>query len=235
MSIKNKFFPHFEKLNYQSVLKDLASRGLTINTVYDIGAHKGRWTKQHAALFPNASFYLFEANKEHAEKLKSRGHRTFIGVLSSDGMPAKFYKKAGTSDSLYRENTPTYSEDTFEVVATRTLSQVAISENLPKPDFIKLDVQGAEIDILKGAGDLLDGCSLLLAECPIVPYNLGAPELNEYLTYFKSKGFSPLRITEQHSSKGSLLQIDILFLKNSARIKLFGKADSSTSAAQDND
>ena len=222
MSLKNKFFKYFEKLSYHSVLKNLVAHGLKINTVYDIGAHKGRWTKQHAGLFPDASFYLFEANKEHAEKLKSRGHRTFIGVLSSDGASAKFYKKAGTGDSLYRENTPTYSEDTFEVVATKTLHQVVTSEKLPKPDFVKLDVQGAEIDILKGAGDLLDGCSLLLAECPIVPYNLGAPELKEYLEYFKSVGFSPLRITEQHSSKGILLQIDILFLKDSVRESLFG-------------
>jgi FkbM family methyltransferase len=200
---------------------NLISRGLQINVVYDIGAHKGRWTKQHASLLPNANFFLFEANKEHAEKLKSRGYRAFIGVLSSDGEPAKFYKKVGTGDSLYRENTQTYSEDSFEVVTTKTLHQVVTSEKLPKPDFVKLDVQGAEIDILKGAGDLLDGCSLLLAECPIVPYNLGAPELNEYLTYFKSKGFLPLRITEQHSSKGSLLQIDILFLKNTLRENLF--------------
>ena len=95
MSIKNKFFKYFEKLNYHSVLKNLVSQGLEISTVYDIGAHKGRWTKQHAGLFPKASFYLFEANKEHAEKLKSRGHKTFIGVLSSDGEPAKFYKKGG--------------------------------------------------------------------------------------------------------------------------------------------
>lgn len=94
---------------------------------------------------------------------------------------------------------------------------MAISEKLPKPDFIKLDVQGAEIDILKGAGGLLDSCTLLLAERPIVLYNLGEPELNEYLAYCKSKGFSPLRITEQHSNKGSLLQIDIIFLKNSIR------------------
>ena len=223
MNLKFKIYKYLERISYHSVLRGLVTEGIQIKTVYDIGAHKGRWTKEHISIFPKANFIMFEANKEHAEKLKSRGHTTFIGVLSSDGAPAKFYKKAGTGDSLYRENTPTYSEDTFEVVATRTLSQVAISENLPKPDFIKLDVQGAEIDILKGAGDLLDGCSLLLAECPIVPYNLGAPELNEYLNYFKSKGFSPLRITEQHSSKGSLLQTDILFLKNSARNKLFEK------------
>jgi hypothetical protein len=113
MSLKNKFFKYFEKLNYHSVLKNLISRGLQINVVYDIGAHKGRWTKQHASLLPNANFFLFEANKEHAEKLKSRGYRAFIGVLSSDGEPAKFYKKVGTGDSLYRENTQTYSEDSF--------------------------------------------------------------------------------------------------------------------------
>ena len=92
-------------------------------------------------------------------------------------MPANFYKKAGAGDSLYLENTTTYSEDKFEVVATMTCSQVATSENLPKPDFNKLDVQGGEIDILKGALDLLGNCSLILAECPIVTYNLGAPEL----------------------------------------------------------
>ena len=143
MSLKNKFFKYFEKLNYHSVLKNLISRGLQINVVYDIGAHKGRWTKQHASLLPNANFFLFEANKEHAEKLKSRGYRTFIGVLSSDGEPAKFYKKVGTGDSLYRENTPAYSEDTFEVVATRTLSQVAISENLPKPDDVPPELSSA--------------------------------------------------------------------------------------------
>ena len=102
------------------------------------------------------------------------------------------------------------------------MHQVVTSEKLPKPDFVKLDVQGAGIDILKGADDLLDGCSLILAECPIVPYNLGAPEFKEHLDYFNSLGFSPLRITEQHCNKGSLLQVDILFLKDSVRKNLFG-------------
>ena len=221
MNIKNSLLKYLEKINYHSTLRDLFSRGRNINVVYDIGAHKGRWTKQHTSLLPTAKFYLFEANKEHAEKLMSRGHKIFIGVLSADGMPAKFFKKSGTGDSLYRENTSVYSDDSFEVVPTKTLQQTAALENLPKPNFIKLDVQGAEIDILRGAGDLLDDCSLILCECPIASYNLGAPELKEYIDFLKSLGFSPLRVTEQHTDNGILLQIDILFLRNSVQEKIF--------------
>jgi len=223
MNLKNKLFKFIEKKNYHNHLKILQDKGLEINTIYDIGAHKGRWTKEHSKLFPKSNFFLFEANQEHYKKLITRGHKTFIGVLSSNGQDAKFYKKAGTGDSLYRENTITYSEESFELVKTKTLHQVATDNNLPKPNFLKLDVQGAEIDILQGSGDLLDECSLILAECPIVPYNIGAPELNDYLKYFKSIGFSPLRITEQHSHRGSLLQIDILFLKEKTRDFLFNQ------------
>jgi FkbM family methyltransferase len=222
MNIITKFSKYLEKKDYRNLLKNLVADGLEIKTVYDIGAHKGRWTKEHKSIFPNDDFFMFEANQEHAEKLKSRGHKTFIGVLSANGMPAKFYKKVGTGDSLYRENTGVYSEDNFEVVETKTLNKVIKEAGLTKPDFIKLDVQGAEIDVLKGASENLDSCALLLAECPVTTYNIGAPDLKEYLNYFKSIGFSPLRITEQHVSKGLLLQADILFIKDSFRIGIYG-------------
>jgi hypothetical protein len=54
-----------------------------------------------------------------------------------------------------------------------------------------------------------------LAECPISPYNIGSPEIGDYLNYFKKIGFTPLRITEQHRGAGALLQVDVLFLRSS--------------------
>ncbi len=216
----NKFYKFIERMNYQSILRKLIADGIDISVVFDIGAHKGRWTKEHKNIIKNASFYLFEANQEHFDKLNSRGESVFIGVLSSNGLPAKFYKKVGTGDSLYKENTGHYSDENYELVDTKTLAQVVLENKLPQPDFIKLDVQGAELDILEGAGSLIDGCKLILAECPISPYNIGSPEIGDYLNYFKKIGFTPLRITEQHSGAGALLQVDILFLQSSLLTKI---------------
>lgn len=203
------------------MLKLLTGKGLKVERIFDIGAHKGRWTKEHRALFSSADFFLFEANQEHLAKLKKQSKNCFIGVLSSNGLPAKFYRKIGTGDSLYRENTAHYSDDSFDMVSTQTLDQLCRDNNIPQPDFIKLDVQGAEIDILNGAVQTLGKCALLLMECPVMNYNLGAPRLQEYLDHMNHLGFSALRITEQHTHEGQLLQVDILFLRDSVRQRLF--------------
>jgi FkbM family methyltransferase len=220
MNLTEKFYKFIERLNYQYLLHSLISKGIEISVVFDIGAHKGRWTREHKKIFKNSYFYLFEANKEHFKKLTSRGESVFIGVLSSNGLPAKFYKKVGTGDSLYKENTTHYTDKNYELVDTKTLNQVVLDNKLPQPDFIKLDVQGAELDILEGASNVIDGCKLILAECPISPYNIGSPEISDYLNYFNKIGFTPLRITEQHNGAGALLQVDILFLRNNLLSKL---------------
>jgi len=221
MSLKNRLFKWLDRLHYRHILKQLCKDGLQIRTVFDIGAHKGRWTREHSRIFPQAKFFMFEANEEHSEKLKTRGHPFFIGVLSSKTEVLRFYKKAGTGDSLYRENTDHYNEDSYIEVKARPLSDVVEEQGLPSPDFIKLDVQGAELDILVGAKQLLNTCSLLLLECPLLPYNIGAPDLQTYLSKLKQLGFSPLRISEQHSDAGLLLQMDILFLQDKVRERLY--------------
>lgn len=214
MTLIDKFYKFIERMNYHHLLHSLIAKGIDISVIFDIGAHKGRWTKEHKKIFKKSDFYLFEANEEHLKKLNTRGGTVCIGVLSSNGLPAKFYKKIGTGDSLYKENTTHYTDENYELVNTITLNQVMIDRKLPQPDFLKLDVQGAELDVLAGASDVIDGCKLILAECPISPYNIGSPDINDYLNYFKKIGFTPLRITEQHNDAGALLQVDILFLRN---------------------
>ena len=49
------------------------------------------------------------------------------------------------------------------------------------PDFIKIDTQGSELDILKGGEKTISNCSLIYLECPIIEYNLGSPNLNDYI------------------------------------------------------
>ena len=85
-------------------------------------------------------------------------------------------------------------------------------KKLPPPDFMKIDTQGSEIDILKGCGKYLKKVKLLYLECPVININQGARDISEYLTFTKKAGFIPLDICEKHIHNNILLQIDILFV-----------------------
>ncbi len=154
---------------------------------------------------------MFEANEIHRKKLEKISSEVFIQVLSDENKQLKFFRKGGTGDSIYLENTDHYT-DSFELVSAKNIDTLIIEKNLPLPNFIKLDVQGAELDILKGAKTAISSCNVILMECPIVQYNLGAPKLEEYLDFMKKIDFLPIKIFEQHIDRGLLIQIDILFM-----------------------
>ena len=88
-------------------------------------------------------------------------------------------------------------------------------ENLPYPNFIKIDTQGSELDILKGSQQSISECNLIYLECPIIEYNLKAPNITEYIKYLESVGFVPYDICEVHRMDNILIQVDILFIKKS--------------------
>lgn len=206
---------HLEAREYEYLLKYLIKNCLKINVVYDVGAHKGRWTKWNKKILNKSEFILFEANEIHAKKLEKLKSRFFIQVLASEDKEVKFYRKGGTGDSLYLENTDHY-DGRAELVLAKRLDTLINENKLPSADYIKLDVQGAELDILRGATDTLKHCSLVYMECPIIEYNIGSPKLNEYLIFMEQLGFRPLKIFEQHVHSGILIQIDIMFISTEA-------------------
>ncbi len=83
--------------------------------------------------------------------------------------------------------------------------------NLPLPDLIKIDTQGSELDILKGAQKSLEKCKLIYLECPIMEYNQGAPNFQDYITYMQAISYEPIDLCERHLINGRLVQVDILF------------------------
>ena len=101
-----------------------------------------------------------------------------------------------------------------------SLDELVKKENLPYPNFIKIDTQGSELDILKGSQQSISECSLIYLECPIIEYNLKAPNINEYIKYLDSIGFVPYDICEIPKMDNVLIQIDILFIKKSILIKI---------------
>ena len=204
----------FKKKLYRelSVLKKI---GIKINVVYDIGARYGRWSKGVSRIFPHAKFYLFEASDKCQSTLSAQSFPFFIEALSSKVKNVTFYEKNTPGDSYMKDKSIIYKNSAGITKKTSTIISLIEQKKLPVPDFMKIDTQGSEIDILKGCGKYLKKVKLLYLECPIVNINEGAPDISEYLTFTKKAGFIPLDICEKHIHNNILLQIDILFINKS--------------------
>ena len=165
---------------------------------------------------------LFEANPDNEGALKGTGERYALAVLAAqEGVARDLYLPklaVATGASLYREKTEHYDGDRLRVlpVKTRRLDTLAAELKLPSPELIKLDVQGAELDVVAGAGDLLKTCSALIAELSFLSYNEAAPLIAQVIAGFDKHGFRAVDICEIHWTRiGSLLLMDILIASDS--------------------
>ena len=209
----NRLYDH--RLNYN--LLNLLNKGIKIETIYDIGAFRGEWSSLlNKTSLKNKKFFLFEANEKNSEYLEKLDFKYFLKVLSDKNKNVEFYSKMSTGDSYLIEQTSFYKDDIETIIKkTVTLDELVKKENLPYPNFIKIDTQGSELDILKGSQQSISECNLIYLECPIIEYNLKAPNINEYIKYLESVGFVPYDICEVHRMDNILIQIDILFIKKS--------------------
>ena len=211
--------------NLTSYLRKIKSQGLEIKTVYDVGACVGKWTSQmkQSVLF-DGDFYLFEGNPVYKDILSQQNSFVHIGVLSNPGRETvNFYNGCDTGDSYYKETTDHYDNRKPITLPCRTLDSVIEENNLPIPQFLKIDTQGSEIDIMAGAKKVMGKADLVYLECPIIEYNKGSPNIFDYLMLMSSYGYIPTDVLEIHRSEEVLLQIDVMFIKAETKDRLFGK------------
>lgn len=212
-------------MNIKSYIEKLVEIGVRIDCIYDIGGYTGDWTKEMSnGVLSNKEFIIFEGNPYHKESLFKLGKKVFIDVLSyKKDLEVEFYDAPLSGESYYKENTNFYKDHTPKKRITNTLDNIIEQNNLTLPDFIKIDTQGSELDILKGGVKAITNAKVVYTECPIVSYNIGAPNINDYLNFFSYFGFYPMDVLETHHMDNILVQIDILFMKKELKNKLFGE------------
>ena len=180
----------------------LSTINYTPKVIYDIGAAALHWTKEAKKVWPVAKYYAFEAVLEVDDFYKEYGTEYSLGVFSDvDGKEVTFYEDPIClgGNSYYRENV-TYSPAAAKIYAdssgkkrlTTTIDKVVSDRNFDLPDFVKIDVQGAELDVLKGMTTTLKTVKHLVVELQHVEYNLGAKQVNESIPFIKSLGFKLL-------------------------------------------
>ena len=131
-----------------------------------------------------------------------------------------FYAINGTGDSFFKEDSDFYRDIKPRTVLANTLDGIVALNKIPLPNFIKIDTQGSEIEILRGGILTLSSVDFLYIEMSIIETNHGAPLVYLYIEYLHDVGFMPYGVYEFHNSRFCLCQIDMLFISERVRLKL---------------
>ena len=153
------------------------------NVIYDIGANVLHWTREARKIWSNSEIIVFDAIQDMEFFYKEHNLKYSIGVLSDeDNKIVKFYGNTYTSggNSYYKEigsskSNEIYPEDLYTEYKTNTLLSVVVKNNFKLPDLVKIDVQGAELDIIKGGLNIINNAKFLIVELQNTQYNRGAP------------------------------------------------------------
>ena len=161
---------------------------IKFKNVLDIGAAEGDWSDHVKKFNPDAKFTLIEPNKLHNERLRSLGkvHNVYL----SDKVTEKdFYVSQDpfqqTGNGFYKEKSNVPFNKT--TVKTELLETIVGDEEF---DLIKLDVQGAEVEVIKGGMLTFQKAKWLQVEVPVFEYNIGSPSIYNLLGNLKAILFS---------------------------------------------
>lgn len=202
----------------------LKLQGFDLRVAADVGAFHGLWTRALKRAYPESRVLMLEAQESCTPNLQATcaafpgGVDYRIALLGgSPGQTVPFHIMA-TGSSIYRENTDVEAQTAMLTMST--LADVAAAAGYDHFDMIKLDVQGAELDVLNGAGDLLERAEIVLLETALVPYNIGAPCFSDVVKYMRNKGFEVFDIADlmRNDSAHQLYQCDLVFAKVGGRL-----------------
>ncbi len=201
---------------------DLKMKGYNPDLVIDIGAHHGNWTNVLLTIFDKPNYILFEAiDYQELTRFDNNPQVKVHNLLLNDTISkVNWYQQKNTGDSMFREKT--FHFENCEVIERETTTLNNLIENNVidishyNNIFVKIDCQGAEIPILRGASQLLTKCNFILLEIPFFGvYNENVPTFLEHIQFMDSIGYVPYDIYENHYINGFNMQVDVMFIKKS--------------------
>ena len=208
-------------------------RRLDINCVIDVGAHFGEFGTQLRSIGYGGEIASFEPVADSFEKLEAaiagderwRAHRLALG--SEEGelqikVPpstnfASFLEPSDLSRGRYSatavdvEHEETVAVERLDVVLPRATSHVAN----PRV-FVKLDTQGWDLEVMRGASGCLSSILALETELSVKPLYKGATNYLETLGHLGDVGFEPVHFsTESRDDRFRLIELNCLLLRDS--------------------
>jgi len=199
-------------------LAQLARLGFQPRTVIDAGVANA--TPELYSTFPSASILLIEPLVEFEPFL-----RRICSTYNAQYVLAAAGQAAGTAtlnvhadkigSSLLREVEGSAVDGTPRTVPVVTVDQLVAEKNLSGPFLIKVDVQGAELQVLEGAARTLPQTGVVILEVSLFGTMIAGPQFLDITTRMKELGFAPYDLFgfQYRLLDGALSQLDMIFVR----------------------
>lgn len=181
--------------------------GYTVEVVFDVGANVGQSAKKFVSWFPESQIYCFEpVTSTFAELQRSFGalnnvHCFQLAFGASKGRGKALLHGSSVSYSLLgNPDDACVSDDTrIEDVDIETVSEFCRSREIERISFLKIDTEGYDLAVLKGAGDMLDRkrIDLIEVEAGMNPRNQRHVSFEELKRYLEDRGYLLFGIYDQ--------------------------------------
>jgi FkbM family methyltransferase len=193
--------------------------------IIDVGANVGQFSSSAANFFPKAEVHSFEPIPEcyqillkNTEKLPNI--KTYNFAVGSSDKNIQFFINADVQSSSALKTSELRLEifpDKYEIakieVEQKCLDTVYAGRVLGENCLLKMDVQGLEVDVLKGAVNSLSGIRYVLLEAAVQPMYEGEVCLQDMITFTENLGFKLRNVIQGSRSPTTktFIEFDLLF------------------------
>lgn len=206
----------------REVLLQAKARGFSPGTIIDVGAAYGSFAKQCVEVFPEARCILVEPLREYQpllDRLVGANPRIAYVMAAAAATSDERCINVHTDlvgSSLYREvEEGSGVNGTPRCIPTVTVDELTHRNGSAGPFLLKADVQGAELDVLRGADKTLQATDYVLLEVSFFKFFRDGPECWDVLSAMKERGFVPYEILsfQYRPLDNALSQVDIAFVR----------------------
>jgi FkbM family methyltransferase len=226
--------------NWYEFFRHITQTGFTPTTIVDVGVATD--TEDLYYHFPKARYLFVEPLAEFEPSLQ-RLCQQYNGtyMLAAAGATDGEIEIRVTPDlgGTSRFETIESKDGAYDMVP-RTVPQYTIDSmwsalELEGPAILKVDVQGGEIEVLKGAEKTLDNFEIIVLEVGMIEQYIGQPVFHEYIAYLAERGYVVYDIMHTgYAATGMLAQIDVAFVKENGQFRKDQRTMTDYSVVSDN-
>ncbi len=172
----------------------------TAKRVFDVGANRGQWSSRVLDINPSLELHAFEPSASTFEELRRAAPDAIANQIGLSNVPGEAtlhsFGDGHSLNSLYmRKGLQTDDEQLqqrhSETVRLGTIDDYCKTKGIDRIDFVKIDAEGHDLEVLRGAADMLDAKNIRLIQFEYSGCNLDSGLfLAHFFDLLEGKGYS---------------------------------------------